>query len=238
MPSPKRRMGAFNALNDLPSVEDVPLTEPEAPLWPWLESRTPPPPHPVAMHRMNPRPRRIGGFNALDDLLPGPQGGQAETAETAETAGRQSASPSDGGWVGDPAGQALPQVPPQASAGTVPRGGERSARERRAAAREVGFNALDDLLPGPGGYGGRYAPGSRAGEAVAYQPAARQEKVRMTFLLPNDLVEAAADAAAFLSGPPARLTLRTLAEQALRNEIDRLADVYHGGMAFPARRRR
>jgi hypothetical protein len=237
MPSPKRRMGAFNALNDLPSVEDVPLTEPEAPLWPWLESRTPPPPHPVAMHRMNPRPRRIGGFNALDDLLPGPQGGQADTAAPQGGAG-------DGGWVGDPTGQA----PPQASTGTVPRGGERSPRERRAAAREVGFNALDDLLPGPGGYGGRYAPGARGGEPVAYQAGSResgsrqsgsrQEKVRMTFLLPDDLVEAAEDAAAFLSGPPTRLTMRTLAEQALRNEIDRLADVYHGGVGFPARRRR
>jgi hypothetical protein len=222
MPSPKRRMGAFNALNDLPSVDQLPLTESEpetetAHLWPWLESRTPAPPHPVAVHRMNPRPRRIGGFNALDDLLPGPPLGQGDGIDDL----------GDGGWA------AQPVEPPPVDA--PPRRPRRGAPEARASQRPAGYNALDDLLPGPGGYAVSYGQGRLGG---GYQSPPRREKVRMTFLLPEDLIEEAEDAAAFLAGPPTRLTMRLLAEQALRNEVDRLADVYHGGRPFPRRQPR
>ena len=228
MPSPKRRMGAFNALNDLPSVDHLPLTETEpetetANLLPWMESRTQAPPHPVAVHRMNPRQRRIGGYNALDDLLPGPQQGQGEAADVRRDGGRDSGR--DGGWPGQ-AAEPAERRPPRPRVQAPP--------EDRAGLRQQGFNALDDLLPGPGGYAVTYGQGRFGG----YQPAARRERVRMTFLLPEDLIEAAEDAAAFLAGPPTRLTMRTLAEQALRNEVDRLADVYHGGTAFPRRHQR
>jgi hypothetical protein len=218
-------MGAFNALNDLPSVDHLPLTESEpdtesANLWPWLESRTPAPPHPVAVHRMNPRQRRIGGYNALDDLLPGPE--QGDGPDELRDGGF------DGGWPG----QAAEPAPP---ADRMPRRPRVQAQpEGRGGLRQQGFNALDDLLPGPGGYAVTYGQGRLGG----YQPPARRERVRMTFLLPEELIEAAEDAAAFLAGPPTRLTMRGLAEQALRNEVDRLADVYHGGRAFPGRHQR
>jgi hypothetical protein len=160
---------------------------------------------------MNPRPRRIGGFNALDDLMPGPPPGPGDGVD-------------DGGRPGE-------QPPP----------GDARARRGRHAAPEArtqhaaGYNALDDLLPGPGGYAVTYGQGRTGRGIPPYQQQPRRERVRMTFLLPEDLIEEAEDAAAFLAGPPTRLTLRSLAEQALRNEVDRLADVYHGGRTFPPR---
>lgn len=60
-------------------------------------------------------------------------------------------------------------------------------------------------------------------------------KVRATLYLPRDLLEEARNAAVFLAGPPARLTLTKLAEQALRAELDRLRLRHLGGGAFPAR---
>jgi hypothetical protein len=58
---------------------------------------------------------------------------------------------------------------------------------------------------------------------------------KITFSLPQDLVEACRDAADFLSGPPVRMTLASLVERALRREIERLRREHHHGEAFPPR---
>lgn len=60
-------------------------------------------------------------------------------------------------------------------------------------------------------------------------------KVRATLYLPRDLLDEARNAVVYLAGPPARLTLTKLAEQALRAELERLKLRYLGGAEFPAR---
>lgn len=63
-------------------------------------------------------------------------------------------------------------------------------------------------------------------------------KVRATFHLPADLLDEARNAVVALSGPPHRLTLAKLAENALRAEIDRLKQLQtgrHTGQPFPQR---
>ncbi|MCU0959162.1 MAG: hypothetical protein MUF48_03580 [Pirellulaceae bacterium] len=60
-------------------------------------------------------------------------------------------------------------------------------------------------------------------------------KVRATLYLSRELLDEARNAAVFLAGPPARLTLTKLAEQAFRAELERLKLRYLGGAAFPAR---
>ncbi|HWA99703.1 MAG TPA: hypothetical protein VG713_14470 [Pirellulales bacterium] len=53
--------------------------------------------------------------------------------------------------------------------------------------------------------------------------------------LPADVLEEARDAAVFLAGYPARLTLTALAEHAFRTELRRLKDRYNDGKDFPPR---
>ncbi len=60
-------------------------------------------------------------------------------------------------------------------------------------------------------------------------------KVRATLYLPQDLLEEARDAAVYLAGFPARLTLTKLAERAFRAELERLKKMYNGGCDFPPR---
>lgn len=60
-------------------------------------------------------------------------------------------------------------------------------------------------------------------------------KVRATLYLPQNLLDEARNAAVFLAGPPARLTLTKLAENALRAELQRLKDQYNAGEEFPVR---
>jgi hypothetical protein len=60
-------------------------------------------------------------------------------------------------------------------------------------------------------------------------------KVRATLYLPQDLLEEARDAAVYLGGFPARLTLTKLAERAFRAELDRLKLTYNAGCDFPRR---
>jgi len=76
-----------------------------------------------------------------------------------------------------------------------------------------------------------------AGTAPKPKPPARKReaKVRATFHLPEGLLEEARDAVVHLSGPPARLTLATLAEAALRKELERLKKAHNGGRSFPKR---
>lgn len=63
-------------------------------------------------------------------------------------------------------------------------------------------------------------------------------KVRATFHLPEELMNEARNTVVALSGPPHRLTLARLAENALRSEIDRLRAERDGrlrGREFPQR---
>lgn len=60
-------------------------------------------------------------------------------------------------------------------------------------------------------------------------------KVRGTFSLTRDLFDELRNAAFHLSGPPLRLTMASLAETALRRELDRLKSLHNSGRDFPAR---
>lgn len=63
----------------------------------------------------------------------------------------------------------------------------------------------------------------------------RLARVRATLYLPLDVLDEARNAAVYLAGYPARLTLTTLAENALRAELQRLKERYNGGADFPPR---
>ena len=60
-------------------------------------------------------------------------------------------------------------------------------------------------------------------------------KVRATLYLSADVLDQARNAAVYLAGYPARLTLTKLAEDALRAELQRLKNQYNGGRDFPPR---
>jgi len=60
-------------------------------------------------------------------------------------------------------------------------------------------------------------------------------KVRATLYVSAELLDEARNAAVYLAGYPARLTLTKLVEAALREELERLKRVYHGGRDFPPR---
>lgn len=60
-------------------------------------------------------------------------------------------------------------------------------------------------------------------------------KVRATLYLPHDVLDEARDAAAYLAGYPAHLSLTKLAENALRSELEKLKRLYNDGRDFPAR---
>jgi hypothetical protein len=66
-------------------------------------------------------------------------------------------------------------------------------------------------------------------------PPPRSNKVRATFHIPSDLFEAVRDATVALSGPPCRLTLARFAEDAFRQELERLTKEHHKGKPFPRR---
>jgi len=166
-------------------------------------------PHPVSgpSKRMN-RPKRMGPFNALDDLLPGP-GTEPE--------------PAGAGWPGLDWGPPLSPDRPAAGRRQRPGGpgaaGDRPAtRPRAAGADRAGiFDALDDLLPGPSA------------------PPARPARVRASFSIPPEVLDAVRDAAAHLSADSGRLTPAQLAERALRAEVERLAAEHNRGRPFPPR---
>lgn len=61
-------------------------------------------------------------------------------------------------------------------------------------------------------------------------------KIKASFLISEETLEAARDAVSFLSGPPLHLTLAELADGALRAEIRRLQQEHNGGQTFPPRR--
>lgn len=176
------------------------------------------------------RPRRTGVFNALDELLPGPPP-EPDEPQLEALSGRRRREPEperkrswDRQWE-------QPQEP---------------AEPRRA----PGFNALDELLPGPMSARRRLqlvpdrSPASGQGESKhlsAYnpldglQPEEPPPKARVSLRVSADLLEAARDASAYLSHEQERVTLGELAEEALRAELHRLAAEHNSGRPFPPR---
>ncbi len=90
----------------------------------------------------------------------------------------------------------------------------------------LGTDPLDSLL-------GESSAGHRPpGSAVERHS---DRRVRATFHLPLALVDEARNATVALSGPPTRLTLARLVEDALRREVQRLRDTHNAGAPFPRR---
>ena len=195
------------------------------------------------------RAKRMGAYNALDDLLPGPAWGNPD------------GPPGEPGpaWDLSAAEPALPPRRPRLQPVPDP---PRSRRRSRG-----GPNALDELLPGPGGTDGlddllpgpSAPPPRRAGLAprgrsaggrhlgvwnpLDGQPSAAPQqapapvpvRARVSFRLPADLVETARDAVAHLAGTADRTTLTALVERALRVELARLAITHNHGQPFAPR---
>jgi hypothetical protein len=200
------------------------------------------------------RPKRMGAYNALDDLLPGP----AWSTSADE-------GPAWGHDLGDE------PAPPPRRARLEPVPDPPGLPRRRARDRRAGANALDDLLPGPRGVAGLddllpgpavpppRRPGAarpRAGgrhlevwnpldgpppadppPAPAPVPPPAPAKARVSFRLPADLVSTARDAVAHLAGTADRTTLTALTERALRVELARLSITHNNGQPFPPRER-
>lgn len=59
-------------------------------------------------------------------------------------------------------------------------------------------------------------------------------KVKLTILVPEEIATLARDTVVSLSGPPNRLTLAKLAEDALKTEIERLQKKHNKGKPFPS----
>lgn len=62
-----------------------------------------------------------------------------------------------------------------------------------------------------------------------------EAKVRATIYLSADVLDEARNAAVYLAGYPARLTLTSLIDNAVRAELQRLKDRYLDGKDFPNR---
>ncbi len=175
------------------------------------------------------RPRRMGVFNALDELLPGPASERPKLEAVAAPARRRRpASGTGGDWDQEPR--------------------QELAEDRE---RQPAFNALDELLPGPLSARSRLLQlvsdplqrrsGARSKHLSAYNPLddlapePPPPKARVNLRVSADLLEAARDASAFLSESHSRVTLGDLAEDALRAELQRLAAEHNAGRPFPAR---
>jgi hypothetical protein len=201
------------------------------------------------------RPKRMGVYNALDDLLPGGVWGNPEGSPSGSGPAWDPGPP----WDPDAAGPTGEPAPPsrRPRLEPVPDPARPSRPWRRGEGGRRGANALDDLLPGPRDLsdpppGPRVPPGRSAGRAGRHlgvwnpldgpppaQPvparAAPPAKARVSFRLPADLVETARDAVAHLAGTADRTTLTALTERALRVELARLAITHNHGQPFPLR---
>lgn len=172
------------------------------------------------------RAKRMGAYNALDDLFPGPPQGSGEEQEGGTL-----------GWL-RPRLEPVPDPPPR------PR--------RRRPSRPRVLSALDGLLPGPstpprqppspppplrsaGQHLAAWNPLDDLRAAPPPVPAPAGAKGRLSFRMPADVVEAARDAVAHLAGTPDQTTLTALAERAIRAELARLAAAHNHGRRFPPR---
>jgi hypothetical protein len=209
------------------------------------------------------RPKRMGAYNALDDLLPGPAWG----APTDDEPGWDAPGDLRPGWDLSTAGTAAEPAPPARRPRLEPVPDPPGPGRRRARDRRAGGNALDELLPGPRSGAGvdelLPGPSAPAGRRLGVAPRPRSPgrhlevwnpldgppppappvpapppvpaKVRVSFRLPADLVETARDAVAHLAGTADRTNLTALTERALRVELARLAITHNHGQPFPPR---
>ena len=153
------------------------------------------------------RPKRMGAYNALDDLLPGSPRPRLEPVPDPPRSRRQRGP------------NALDDLLPGPSAGP-PQRMEVVPRGRGVAGRHLGvWNPLDGPPPA----------------APEPPPPPAPAKARVSFRLPADLVETARDAVAHLAGTADRTTLTALTERALRVELARLAITHNDGRPFPPR---
>jgi len=114
---------------------------------------------------------------------------------------------------------------------------KKAATKRRAT---IGENPLDSLFTGSTKAATKasrrgLAPAGTTPRPEAPPKSKKPPKVRATFHLPADLFEECRDAVVALSGPPVRLTLATLAEDALHRELGRLKKEHNRGKSFPKR---
>ena len=151
------------------------------------------------------RPKRAGMLSTLDDLLAGSMSARPGRDRAADRHPPRLPAPPTLRRRGIFNALDLLPGPPQPPAINPERPTRRRARDPGA-----GRNALDELLPGPG------------------------QRLAVTVDLPAELVEAAEDAVAWLSGAGVAVTLPELTEQAVRVEVARLAAAYRGGRPFPS----
>lgn len=60
------------------------------------------------------------------------------------------------------------------------------------------------------------------------------KKVRVSFMLPEEVYKRCRDAAAFLGGPPLCMTLSKIAEDGIVNQVDYLQHTFNADKPFPA----
>ena len=130
------------------------------------------------------RPKRMGAYNALDDLLPGPAWG----APGDEEPGWGAPGDQEPGWGGpgdqrpawdlSTAGTAGEPAPPARRPRLEPVPDPPGPGRRRARDRRAGANALDELLPGPRGGAGvdelLPGPSAPAGRRLGVAPPPRR----------------------------------------------------------------
>lgn len=170
------------------------------------------------------RRKRMGAFNALDQLLPGPPSARSGLDRIRHPVRAKRPRPKRMG----PYNALDDLMPGPASAGSgldwAPQPDAswpewlQPSQAARGGAEPDTVDALDDLLPGP-------------------PPRERPAKVRASFQLPPEVLDAVRDATSYLSDPPLRMTMTALAERALRAEVERLAQEHHQGRPFPRRAR-
>ena len=127
----------------------------------------------------------------------------------------------------------MPRTSTQTKARARAKAPAKTKARRRPA---IGENPLDDYLaPGRAAMKASRRGLEPAGTTPRPAPKVRTQKVRATFHLPVVLFEACRDAVVALSGPPVRLTLAHMAENALQGELERLQKAHNHGRPFPAR---
>jgi len=180
------------------------------------------------------RPKRMGAYNALDDLLPGPAWDPGPVWDADPVDVDDEPAPRWRRRRLEPVPNALDDLlpgpgsaetgdptagPRGRAAGAAPRRRGATGRPRSGGRHLEVWNPLDGPPPA--------VPEPR--------PAPAPAKTRVGFRLPADLVETARDAVAHLTGTGDQTTLTALTERALRVELARLAITHNNGQPFPPR---
>jgi len=107
----------------------------------------------------------------------------------------------------------------------------------------IGEDPLDSVVPTPAEKDPRVQAATKAsrkglaprGTTPRPEPSKKEpKKARATFHLPKELMEECRAAVVHLAGPPVRLTLAAMAEDALRKELERLKKKHNEGEPFPS----